>query len=188
MKTILCCLFCILTAYTSYAQIDENVVSVRERKIAEKKAKQEAQRQEDELEIAKVKDMLTKRRFVLEANYLSGRTGLRRSVMSSLNFIKMDSASCIIQVGSNNGIGANGVGGVTANGRVNKYDLVVDKRGGYTLKVTVSSSLGFFDIVFFISQSGNTTADLRGNSSGVLTYSGQIFNFKDSHVYKGNSM
>lgn len=188
VKTYLCCfLFCLLT-YSSYAQIDEEVVSAREKAMADKRAKQDAKQQEEERDAANVKDMLNKHRFVLEADYLSSSFGSRRSVMSNLNFIKLDSATCIVQVGNASGLGANGVGGVTAEGRVNKYDLQIDKRGGYTLKITMSSSLGYFDIVFFISKSGNTTADLRGNSAGVLTFTGRIVNLKESRVFKGSSM
>ena len=188
LKVCLCCLFFILSVYSSFAQIDEEVVSAREKAFAEKNAKKEAKKQEEEREAAMVKEMLTKHRFVLEADYLSNGYGVRRSVMSNLNFIKLDSARCIVQVGNVSGLGANGVGGVTADGRVSKYDLQVDKRGGYTLKVTMSSSLGYSDIIFFISPSGNTTADLRGNSAGMLTFSGKIINPQESRIFKGSSM
>jgi len=184
MRTILFFMFCLCAVYSASAQIDEDVVRQKEQKIQEKKVKEDAKLKEE----AKIKEMLTKRKFVLEADYLSGRTGLRRSVTSSLNFIKLDSANCIVQVGSNSGLGANGVGGVTAEGRVSKYELSTDKKNNHTIKISMSSSLGFFDIVIYVSSSGNADADLRGNYSGSLTFSGKIISLKETRVYKGSSM
>jgi len=67
------------------------------------------------------KSMLENRDFVLEADRLLDRRGNTVIVNSSINFIAVDSATAIIQIGSNYRLGPNGVGGVTAKGKITKW-------------------------------------------------------------------
>ncbi len=133
-------------------------------------------------------EMLQDHRFILEADFLAGRTGSRYPVNSTLNFVMLDSTNAVIQIGSSSGIGYNGVGGITIEGRVTKYDLTkkTNKNGtSYSLTAYVMSSLGEYDIQFWISESGNAEATIRGNFSGSVTYSGRLVPLGQSRVYKG---
>ena len=73
-----------------------------QRKKEEKKAKIESQ--------YKLTDSLLKgKKFVLEAQFLKYSNGDRVNVVSTLNFISIDSLSAVIQVGLMQRVGYNGV-------------------------------------------------------------------------------
>lgn len=134
--------------------------------------------------------MLKYQRFVLEANYVSGRTGELFPVNSNLNFMRLDSTKAVLQLGSTGGIGSNGVGGITLDGSVSKYQVKTNKtkRGkSYTVTFYVVTNLGTYDIVMFVSQSGNAEATIRGTTAGQLTYTGDLVPISLSTVYKGTS-
>lgn len=155
----------------------------REHRLAEKRAEEEENRK-------MTKRMVHNQQFVLEADFIAGRTGSRYPVNSTLNFILLDSSDAVIQIGSNSGIGYNGVGGITIEGHVTKYELIEkqNKRGtSYSITMYVMSSLGTYDIQLWVSQSGNADAIIRGNFSGSVTYSGRLVPLEQSRIYKGMS-
>ncbi len=155
----------------------------KEKRKAEKKAEEDSIKQV-------VTYMVENRRFVLEADYLSGRSGARVVVNSTLNFIMVDSAKSVIQLGSNTGMGYNGVGGITVDGTISRYELkkTENKHGcTYTITLFVNTDIGTYDIVLWISQNGNANATIRGTTSGQLSYAGNIVPLEEARVYKAHS-
>lgn len=175
---------------TVNAQEEEKQYTKRElRQIAreERKAKKAAE-EEQMKEITEL--MLQMHRFVLEADYVGDGRGQRIPVNSTINFIALDSANAVIQLGTVYGSGYNGVGGITVDGRVTKYELTVieGKRGkSYSLMINVMTNLGIYDITFLVSATGLTNATVRALSSGQLQYSGNLVPIGISRVYKGHS-
>lgn len=132
--------------------------------------------------------LIENKRFVIEANYLSDNYGNRIVVNSNLNFIRVDSATAVLQVGSNSGIGYNGVGGITAEGRISNWKVNKnEKRKNFSITFTVMTSIGIYDIVMFVGAEGNTTATLSGMSAGRLIYDGDMVAPSKSRVYKGQT-
>ncbi len=130
--------------------------------------------------------MLKNRDFVLEADYLANRMGDRVPVTSSLNFISVDSANSVLQIGSNTGMGYNGVGGVTAEGNITRYKLQTDqKRKSFYLSFSVTTAIGSYDINMSIGADGYANATLSGIRSGQLIYTGYLVPTGQSSVYKG---
>jgi hypothetical protein len=68
--------------------------------------------------------LLNSRSFILKANYLRDSYGAKTLVVSTLNFIKVDSDEGIVQTGSNSELGFNGVGGVTAEGTIGRWEVI----------------------------------------------------------------
>lgn len=135
------------------------------------------------------KSMLENRDFVLEANYLQDRFGNRRMVNSVINFVAVDSATAIIQVGSDYRNGPNGVGGVTAKGMITKWQLTEDKKSrSFYLTINVLTSIGIYDLHFSIGLWGNSTVRLSGLSAGQLTFEGNLVPYSESRVYEGRSL
>ena len=155
----------------------------REHKFSEKQA--------DEAQSREITQQLVKnQRFILEADYVADRYGMKYPVTSLLNFIRIDSTNAIIQLGSNTGLGYNGVGGITVEGRVTKYKLSEkqNKKGtSYTITAYVTSSLGTYDLQFWVSQLGNADAAVRGNFPGSVTFTGHLVPIDESRVYKGTT-
>ena len=134
--------------------------------------------------------MIEYQQFVLEADYISGRSGSRIPVNSTINFVIIDSTEATLQLGSPWGLGINGVGGITVDGNVTKYEIFKkeNKRGvSYNVSFFIMSSIGTYDIQMWISQSGHANATVRGNYSGHLTYSGRLVPLSQSKIYKGHS-
>jgi len=136
-----------------------------------------------------IKYMLENRDLVLEANYLQYRRGNRRIVNSTINFVAIDSTTAIIQVGSDYRNGPNGVGGITAKGRITKWELTENKKQkSFNLSINVMTSIGIYDLFFSIGSWGNSTALLTGMSAGQLTFEGDVEPYSSSRVYEGQSL
>lgn len=153
-----------------------------------KKQKKEERTRQREAQMAQTMAMLESRRFVLEANYLSDSRGNRVVVSSNINFIRVDSAHAVIQIGNTYGIGYNGVGGITADGEIRKYDLQpLRNNSGFNLTLLVSTNIGAYDIFLSITPDGFASATLSGNWGGRLTWDGVLVPLAQSRVYKGMS-
>jgi len=132
--------------------------------------------------------MVSQQRFVLEADFLSNKTGSRVPVQAMINFIMIDSTAGTVQFGSAMSAGYNGVGGATLEGKVSnyKYVMVGKKKDSYSLSMNFMSSLGSYDITMMVNPEGYTDATIRGNWSGALNYHGKLVPLQLSRIYKGS--
>ncbi len=169
---------------------EEQVISKKEQKMLAKEQRK-ADKKRAEAEMRKVTAlMLEYQRFVLEANYVGDKTGSRIPVSNLLNFIAVDSNKVVLQLGSYFGIGINGVGGVTVEGRITKYEVIKseNKRGiSYYVVIYITSSAGMYDVNLNVSELGFADATVRGNTSGQLRYTGELVPISLSKVYKGQT-
>ncbi len=154
--------------------------------LQDREAKKEARKAAIEKEYQQTARLLENRNFVLEADYLANRYGNRVPVTSNLNFIKVDSSEAVIQIGSPTGLGYNGVGGVTAEGRIGKWEVTQNpKKKSFQVYMNVMTPLGSYDIHFFIGANGYAQATLGGVTAGKLTYSGYVVPTESSRIYQG---
>ena len=152
---------------------------VARRKKEERKAKMEEQ-------FRMTGRILEGRRFVLEAQRLSNERGSQKFVTPVLNFISVDSLHGIIQVGSPERAGNNGVGGVTVDGKISNWKFSKDeKQKTFDLFMTIQSNLGVFDVVMTVDYSGNADADITRLRAGRLTFTGNVVTRENSSVFKG---
>ena len=180
MKRIVLMLVMALSAGLIFAQGQDEISSM---------AKKEKRKAEAALQYQKTKQMLENMNFVLESDYLQDRYGNRIIVNSTINFIAVDSTTAVIQVGSNYHVGPNGVGGVTAKGRITKWDLKEDKKHDrFDISMNVMTTIGIYDVNFSIGPSGQAIARLTGLRAGQLTFDGDLVPAEDSSVYEGQSL
>jgi len=152
----------------------------------DRQAKKEAKKAALEKEYQQTANLLENRNFVLEADYLANRFGSRVPVTSNLNFIKVDSSKAVIQIGSPTGLGYNGVGGVTAEGRIGKWQVTQNpKKKSFQIYMNLMTPLGAYDVHFFVGADGYAQATLSGITPGKLTYSGYLVPNETSRVYQG---
>lgn len=170
----------IISAHVIFAQgNDENSALTRKEK----------RKAELEKHFELTKQMIDKKSFVLESDFLQDRYGNRVQVMSDINFIAVDSTEATIQIGSNWRIGPNGVGGITAKGRITDWKLSEnEKNKTFTLRMNVMTPIGIYDLFFSISPSGKGTALLTGLRSGSLTFDGNLVPWADSSIYVGHTL
>jgi hypothetical protein len=163
-------------------QAQDNYTTGKEKKKLEKKA-------EEERNYITTGNLLDSMKFVLEADYLSNQRGTRVIVPTSLNFIKVDSTNAVLQIGRNTGMGNNGVGGTTAEGRISKYDVTKnDKKKTYSVRMNILSNLGSYDVFMDVLANGSARATISGTYPGKLTWEGDIVALEESRVYQGRTL
>jgi hypothetical protein len=179
-----------LVVLGAFAQ-EENSVDSKTTKKLTREQKKEQKKVEEDATARIVADMVNHRQFVLEANYLSNQRGERAVVSSNINFIAIDSNRITIQLGSVSGIGgSNGMGGVTADGTITKFEIKKMGRSGdiYYIQVYTMTHIGSYDILFTVSPNGNADATVGGNWGGKLNYHGTLVPLNKSRVFKGMSI
>ncbi len=182
MKTIV---IFILSVFLANGLMAQDNLSEKQLKKQAKKARQDSI---DHAEYQLTKNMIDSMSFVLEAYYLYGRSGVRVPVTSSLNFIKVDSSQTVIQTGRNVGVGSNGVGGVTAEGRITNWKVNKDdKHKSYYVAFDVMTNVGMYSVFMDVTSSGRATARLSGLWPGQLNWDGQLIPLSKSRTYKGHS-
>lgn len=186
MKKAITILIIALLTLPAFAQ----ELSSREQRKLQKQLKKEQQADELAQTSAVVAAMVEQAAFVLEAHTLRDKRGQSVQVTSSLNFIAAESDEGIVQVGSNTGFGPNGVGGITARGKVVDYKATQNERSGsYSISYTLQTPVGTFDIRLTAFPNGRADATLsNATMGGRLTYSGNLVPPGMSRVYKGMSL
>lgn len=148
--------------------------------------KKEAKRDKDFYSFQVIDSMLLNKRFVLEADFLENKYGYRSPVMSNVNFVLVDSLRAVLQTGSNNLYGSNGVGGATAEGRVSALKITKNvKNLSFLLRFTITSQIGIYDVSMSINVDKQARATISGTTSGTLTYVGRVVEINNSSVFKG---
>jgi hypothetical protein len=184
MKPLTLVIALFFLSVTLQAQYYEAIDSVPKRVKKSKLQKEE----ETAKDYIVMESILEGRRFVLEANYLSNSRGTRIPVNSGINFIMLDSARGVIQVGNDAGLGSNGVGGTTVEGSIMRWELRKDsKRRNFTASYTVMSAIGTYDVIMYVSPGGYASSRVSGNWSGSITFDGNIVQKSRSRVFKGRS-
>jgi hypothetical protein len=154
----------------------------------DKKEKKEARKAEALANFELLNTLLINRNFVIKADALENKYGDRIDVQSGLNFIKVDSTNAVLQTGSGNGIGYNGVGGVTAEGRINNWDIVRNYKSlSYYLHFNVETNIGVYDVSMMLGSDNHVRATITGTTPGELVYDGHIESLYRSGIYKGQN-
>jgi len=135
-----------------------------------------------------VDSMLENKSFVLEADFLQNQYGDRVPVLSGVNFIMIDFTNVVLQTGSTAIRGSNGVGGVTAEGRLENLKITKDfKNLTFSVRFTATTQIGIYDIFMTINSNRYARATISGLTRGKLIYDGRILALYDSGVYKGRN-
>jgi hypothetical protein len=130
--------------------------------------------------------LLNMKNFVLEADFLQDKYGVRIPVPSNINFIKVDGTQGVLQTGNYTGMGYNGVGGATAEGQIGIWELSKNpKKLYYTVHFTLNSNIGNYDVFLTVTSSNNATATITGLGPGRLTWEGHLEMTYNSRVFKG---
>ena len=157
---------------------------------AAKAAKKELEARQEAAEHARVVDALKNMDFVLEADRLTFRGGETANVSSSINFISSVDGTTTVQLGSYRGMGANGVGGITVEGKASDVQFNTRKNGVSELSMHVNG-IGISAIVeiTLFGSTDQATATVTPNLNGnKITLSGNIRPASESSVFKGRTL
>jgi len=167
-----------LITYNSYGQ---------DKKLARLEHK-EARRAELLANFQVLDTLLEGKAFVLKADFLQNQYGDRIDVTPVLNFIRVDSTDAVLQTGSNYRYGYNGVGGVTAEGRISSWKLIKDIRNlSFNIRFSIITNIGVYDVFMTLNADNNARATITGLRRGMLTYDGHLELISNSAVFKGQN-
>lgn len=173
-------------AIPSLAQ--EPDLSPREMRKLERQLKKEQKEKEAERRSQIVTMMVEHAYFVLEADRLRDKYGNTLIVTPTLNFVAADSVSGVLQVGSNQYVGQNGVGGITVEGSIANYEYSRNKKNGtFYVSYTLRTPTGTYDVRMTVLPEGRADATVSSTWPGQLNYSGDLVPPSLSRVYKGMS-
>ncbi len=187
MKSLLTFLMAFVLVLGAFSQEESQQLSQKEIKKLQKEQKKAARAAEEERMAEVTRFMVNQQQFVLEADFLSDKYGQRVPVTPTINFVMIDSLVGTVQFGDAQGMGYNGVGGLTVDGKVTKYEYSVigKKEDSYSIRLILMSSIGTYDITLMVNSQGYADAQIRGNWSGQLNYHGKLVPLTLSRVYKG---
>ena len=165
-------------------------LSKKEQRQLQKELKKEQQAAEAAQKAQVVTAMVEFQRFVLEADMLRDKRGNSVPVVSNINFISADSLTGVIQVGSHNYVGRNGVGGITVDGSISQYKYSMHERSGsYNVSYMLRTPVGSYDVQISVRPDGRADATVRSTTWGdQLRYSGYLVPLGLSRVFKGMSL
>jgi len=183
MRIVLSFSLRLLAATLFFVSVQDSTAQERKLTRQEQKAIRKAQM---EASFYMLDSVLNERSFVLKADYLRNRDGVNIPVISGLNFIMVNKSEGVMQTGAGSGAGNNGVGGMTAQGTINRWEVMEDKKNlSYTVRFSIISNLGNFDVVMYVGTDRHATATITGLSSGRLTWSGYIDSIRNSQIFRG---
>jgi len=164
----------------------------QDRKLSRQERKEIRQEQKEVRKMEKnqnyviIDSLLNAKSFVLQANYLQNKYGIRVPVNPTLNFLIIDNPNGVIQTGSDTRIGYNDVGGITAEGSIGLWKVHKDpEKQVYTVSFNLFTQIGNFDVLLTVNSGNNASATISGVTSGKLTWHGYLNTVGNSRVFKG---
>jgi hypothetical protein len=146
--------------------------------------KKEAKKAEAYMNFQSIDSMLMRKDFVLLANYLENQYGDRVMVTSSINFVKVEDGKAVLQTGTASSVGYNGVGGVTAEGNINNWEINKNMKGlTHSVKFDIMTNIGIYSIFLTVSSNNYAQAIITGLTRGKLVYTGRLEPASKSRVY-----
>jgi Domain of unknown function (DUF4251) len=163
-------------------------INAQDRKL-ERQEKKEARKAELYANYNALGGILNSRRFVLEAFNLSNRYGEKIVVSPTVNFIMVTSGRGVLQTGILSTLGYNGVGGVTAEGTIGKYEVHNNpKSHSYFIRFSLNTAIGTYDVAMSVNAEGRARAEISGLTPGRIIYEGHLVPAENSRVYKGSAV
>ena len=162
--------------------------SVEVVKRAEEKA---LQQKIDSMQFAEALQAICDTAFTLEADEVVFKYGERAYVTPSTNFVSLKDGNAVIQTSFNIPVaGPNGMGGITVNGSMSKYNVKTDKRGNVQFSFYVMGTVANCQVnILLYSGSNKATIDLFPTfSSNNLTLEGVILPNEKSFVVQGRTI
>lgn len=186
LTSVLTCIV-LLFPYLGIAQEADTVDFSNMSKKEIRAYKKEVQKKQDEENMKKVVDLLESKEWVVETNTLRDRYGQSYQTSPTINFIGIAGETATVQLGTESLVGYNGVGGITADGKITKYELNEGgKNQGPTVKLSVfGGSIGQVNLTVRATSNFMATIDYNSVEGDRLSFSGRLVSLEETTVYKG---
>lgn len=158
-------------------------------KKEKRQAKKELKRQEREAYRLACFELLKEKNFVLRVDRASNaKTGRMVNLPSLVNFVKIDGDDVTVQFGDVSSIGMNGVGGVTYNGKLQKFDTF-DRGEGKSAGVMIQyTSIYARNLITLYIEINGDQVSARFNENGtIINLYGQYEPFSGSAIWEAEN-
>lgn len=159
----------------------------QQRRTPERKA----QRILDTLSWKQAGAAVDKRSFVIEADAVTFKNGVRLMVNSMTNFIAVDGDRGVVQISPSNFVnGPNGVGGVTVDGSISGYEVTTDRKGNVRISMNVTGAVinATVDITLYPGSDQAYVVVSPNFNSRTIRIEGTIVPYAHSRVIEGMSI
>lgn len=174
----------ILLAITLAGMAQGQVPLTKEEK---KILRKERKKQDEKMMTINTAQAVRSSQFILKADQVRGRGGLLFNVNPRINFVSVQGDEVYVQLGSDTGIGYNGVGGVTLKGKVTGYTIEQDKKNGtYYIQLNTMGTGGGLSISMHVNITGDmANAVVQTNWGSRVDFIGRVVPAGKLQVYKG---
>lgn len=147
-------------------------------------SKKELRRMQSNHNFFVMDSVLKAKRFVLDVDFITDMSVYKnKHINPAINFIGVDGDRGIIQTGNNSGIGGNGVGGFTSEGKIVSYNLFQDTKNlSFNLHFVCAAKEGTYDITMIVNSDNNATALFGGN-----IWSGHLVTLDNARIYMAHT-
>lgn len=185
MKRLVISALILLVGLAGLAQ-DQVPLSREEKKIMRKEEK----KQQEKMLTYSTAQAIKARNFVIKADQVRGRAGFMMNVNPTINFVAVNGDEAYVQLGSESGIGYNGVGGITLKGKITSIEINQDDRhGSYHITMNTLGTGGSLSIVMNINVTGEmATATVRTNWGSRVDFNGVMVPYSNSRIYTGKDI
>ena len=128
--------------------------------------------------------------FTIEADQVMFKRGYTAHVTASTNFVAVRGDNAIVQVAFNVPVsGFNGLGGITVEGSISRYEVNKDKKGNVFVRMGVMGKGISAQLFISLWKGANkATVNIMPNfNSNKLTLSGMMWKPERSNVFKGTT-
>lgn len=156
---------------------------------AEKARMEVLQQKADSVNFVNARKLIENRDFVLEVEKITSKNSAFKFVNPAKNFLAVTDDQAIVQVAPFSGGGPNGVGGITVEGRLTKFETKEDRRGNKIFYLNISGlNISAAVTLTLYHNSNKAVAIVNPNfNSNNITLDGTIVSSEDSEVIQGQT-
>lgn len=184
MKAIITLMMFVAATFAATAQSNtqDKKLSKKERKLMEARI--------DSAFNAEAIQAINDTAFTIEADQVMFKRGYTAHVTASTNFVAVRGDNAIVQVAFNVPVsGFNGLGGITVEGSISRYEVNKDKKGNVFVRMGVMGKGISAQLFISLWKGANkATVNIMPNfNSNKLTLSGMMWKPERSNVFKGTT-
>ena len=176
----------LLLALAVFVAIGAGAQDKKERKLTKQERKALEARKDSQIS-ARARQAVYDTAFVVEADEVTFKRGYTAHVTSDTNFIAVCGGEAVVQVAFNvPWPGFNGLGGITVDGYINKYERTEDEKGNVYVQMSVNGrAISAQVFITLWADTDEATVSVQQNFySGRITLNGKVVPVGESRVYK----
>ena len=133
-------------------------------------------------------DIIQKKDFVLESNFIQNKYGYRWFINPLFNFVMVNGDTATVQLSFNHLPGWNGVGGITWKGVIDQYKVSPGKPHSPIFVQMHVQGAGIASSQFLtVDADGNADLNINGDYGGQVTFTGNLMPIDKSNVIEGHA-